>query len=175
MGLWVQIQNALRTELPQNVQDTLDKHEKDGTTASDDYQAAMRIFYSQFLCRMDPWPKELDEYLAWIDKDSTVYFTMRALVKSSTNGPSEFYITGPLKDWSIIDEAHKVAVSTLLFNGRYDEARVPAVEPFFREVPHIKWFTFAESSHLSHFEKHERFMEIVARVLLGGPFIYDKR
>ncbi|KAF7312835.1 Proline iminopeptidase [Mycena kentingensis (nom. inval.)] len=87
MQLWVNSQNLLRTQLPKDVQDILDKHEKEGTTESDEYQRAVGVFYSKFLCRLDPMPAPIAEGFGWIRKDPTVYLTM--------NGPSEFHITGP--------------------------------------------------------------------------------
>ncbi|KAJ7649294.1 proline-specific peptidase [Mycena rosella] len=161
MGLWIKAQNGLRTKLSQDVQDTLDKHERDGTTESAEYQAAVSVFYARYLCRIDPMPEPLVEGLGWIEKDPTVYLTM--------NGPSEFYITGSLKDWSTIRDAHKINVPTLLLNGRYDEAQDMVVAPFFLEIPHVKWVTFAESSHMSHYEERERFMEVV------GSFLVEDR
>ncbi|KAJ7135099.1 proline-specific peptidase [Mycena filopes] len=155
MGLWVTSQNALRTELPRAVQDTLDLHEKNGTTESEEYQAAVGVFYSRFLCTINPLPSPVAEGFAWIKRDPTVYLTL--------NGPSEFYITGPLKDWSMISDAHKMAVPTLVLNGRYDQARDPVVAPFFREIPRVRWVTFAESSHMLHWEERERYMEVVGR------------
>ncbi|KAJ7140376.1 proline-specific peptidase [Mycena filopes] len=157
MGLWVTSQNALRTELPRAVQDTLDLHEKNGTTESEEYQAAVGVFYSRFLCTITPLPGPVAEGFAWIKRDPTVYLTM--------NGPSEFYITGPLQDWSMISDAHKIAVPTLVLNGRYDQARDPVVAPFFREIPRVQWVTFAESSHMLHWEERERYMEVVGRFL----------
>ncbi|KAJ7873704.1 proline iminopeptidase [Mycena leptocephala] len=159
MGLWAKSQNARRTELAQDVQDILDRHEKNGTTDSQEYQEAVGVFYSRFLCTINPLPEPVAEGFGWIQKDPTVYLTM--------NGPSEFHITGPLKDWSIIKDAHKIQVPTLLLNGRYDQARDPVVAPFFREIPHVKWVTFAESSHMLHFEERERYMEVV------GSFLVD--
>ena len=81
------------------------------------------------------------------------------------NGPSEFTITGPLKNYSIISEAHKIIAPTLLINGRYDEAQNSCVMPFFKEIAKVKWFEFAESSHMPHLEERELFMDIVAEFL----------
>ncbi|KAJ7245288.1 proline-specific peptidase [Mycena rebaudengoi] len=150
MGLWVKSQNELRAKLPQDVQDILDKHERDGTTDSAEYQTAVGVFYARHLCTIKPMPAPIAEGFAWIQKDPTVYLTM--------NGPSEFHITGPLKDWTVIHEAHNINVPTLLLNGRYDEAQDPVVKPFFDKVPLIKWVSFAESSHMIHFEERERYM-----------------
>ncbi|KAF7315973.1 Proline iminopeptidase [Mycena indigotica] len=159
MQLWVKSQNELRAQLPEDVQAVLDQHEKDGTTESAEYQAAVGVFYSKFLCRIDPLPEPVAEGFGWIQKDPTVYLTM--------NGPSEFYITGPLKDWSILDDAGKIQTPTLILNGRYDEAQDIVVAPFFESIPRVKWVTFAESSHMIHFEERERYMQVVGDFLMS--------
>jgi L-proline amide hydrolase len=40
MILWVEAADKLRAKLPKDVQDTLLKHERDGTTDSKEYEAA---------------------------------------------------------------------------------------------------------------------------------------
>lgn len=60
-------------------------------------------------------------------------------------GPSEFYVTGTLKIWSIINELHKISVPTLLTNGAFDEATDAVVTPLFKGIPKVKWVTFAVS------------------------------
>ena len=81
------------------------------------------------------------------------------------NGPSEFFITGSLKDWSMVEDASKIEVPTLLLNGAYDEAADSTVMPFFKAIPKVKWFTFAESSHTPHWEEREKYIEAVAGLL----------
>lgn len=76
-------------------------------------------------------------------------------------GPSEFFVSGTLKNWTVLDELHKISVPTLLLNGRYDEAQDSAMLPFMTRIPKVKWVQFAESSHMSQFEERERFMHIV--------------
>ncbi|KAI0750876.1 prolyl aminopeptidase-2 [Daedaleopsis nitida] len=158
MQLFMKVANEeLIPKLPQDVQDALIKNEKAGTTDSQEYQEAMIAFYKRHLCRLDTWPAEVNQSFEWMEKDHTVYHTM--------NGPSEFYITGPLKDWSMIEDAGKIAVPTLLLNGAYDEAGDLSVMPFFKAVPKVKWFTFAESSHMPHWEEREKYMRLVANFL----------
>ncbi|KAE9963042.1 hypothetical protein EG328_011810 [Venturia inaequalis] len=94
-----------------------------------------------------------------IKKDSTVYMTM--------NGPSEFFVIGSLKDWSVKGKLDIITVSTLLLNGRYDEATDWVTKPYFEEIPTVRWYTFSESSHMPHWEERDRFMEIV------GGFLED--
>ncbi|KAF8845207.1 proline-specific peptidase [Paxillus ammoniavirescens] len=158
MKLWMEVAAELRLKLPQNVQDKLNKHEAEGTTTHEEYLQATHIFYENFLCRVKPMPKALTAALDWVDKDPTVYMTM--------NGPNEFHIIGSLKTWSIIDELHKISVPTLLLNGRYDEAQDKSVEPYFRNIPRVKWIQFGESAHVPQLEETERFMDVVGNFLL---------
>ena len=81
------------------------------------------------------------------------------------NGPSEFYITGLLKDWSIMQEASTIEVPTLLFNGAYDEVADSAVLPFFKAITKVKWYTFAQSSHTPHWEEREKYIQLTADFL----------
>src|SRR5450432_3949475 len=89
MELWASEANRLRKELPPQVQATLLRHEKAGTTSSDEYNAAVRVFYDKHVCRVRPWPAEVQRSFDAVAEDPTVYMTM--------NGPSEFYVIGTLK------------------------------------------------------------------------------
>jgi L-proline amide hydrolase len=138
------------------VQATLLQHEAHGTTDSEAYQAAVRVFYDRHVCRI-PWPPELEATFAQMLADPTVYFTM--------NGPSEFHCIGTIKDWSIIDRLDRIAVPTLLISGRHDEATPAVVQPFADRVPDVRWRIFEESSHLPHIEETEAFLAEVAAFL----------
>ena len=91
-----------------------------------------------------------------------------ALINANRNGPSEFHITGPLKHWSMIDDAPKIAVPTLLINGFYDEAQDSTIEPWFRLIPNVRWVTFSNSSHTPHMEEREKYMTVVSSFLYGA-------
>jgi len=59
-----------------DIQETLTKHEKDGTTSSPEYEAAVQVFYEKHLCRVLPFPQDLVDSFAQLQEDSTVYNTM---------------------------------------------------------------------------------------------------
>jgi L-proline amide hydrolase len=149
MALWLREAGKLRASLPPEVQATLLQHETDGTTDSDAYQQAVRVFYDRHVCRI-AWPPELEATFAQMLADPTVYYTM--------NGPSEFHCIGTIKDWSIIDRLDRIAVPTLLISGRHDEATPAVVQPFADRVPDVRWRIFEESSHLPHIEETEAFL-----------------
>lgn len=76
IDLWVEAQNKLRRTLPKEVQDVMDRCEKNGSTESDEYQGAMLEYYSRFLCRLDPVPEEIMDGLGELGKDPTPYSVM---------------------------------------------------------------------------------------------------
>jgi L-proline amide hydrolase len=156
MALWLQEANRLRAALPPDVQATLLKHEKDGTTAAPDYVAAMRVFYDRHVCRV-PWPPEVKRTFDAIEADPTVYHTM--------NGPSEFHVVGTLKSWSIIDRLDRIRAPTLLISGRHDEATPAVVQPYADRIKDVRWVVFENSSHMPHVEETERCLAVVGEFL----------
>jgi len=154
---WLVGVTRLRKDLPQDIQDTLSKHEKNGTTDSEEYENAVQVFYELHVCRLKPWPQDVVDTFDNLKVDATVYHTM--------NGPNEFFVIGNLKTWSVKGKLAKIKAPTLLVNGRYDEAVDEVVQPFFEEIEKVKWFTFAESSHMPHWEEREKFMDLVNQFL----------
>jgi len=157
MVLWEEVTGKLLETMPEDVQQTIRKHERAGTFDSPEYQEAMQEFNKRYLCRLDPLPAEVKESFDDMDKDPTVYRTMQ--------GPSEFTITGSLKTWSVIPELHKINVSTLVTNGAFDEAQDPVIAPLFQHIPKVKWYTFTQSSHMAMWEERDKFMQIVGDFL----------
>ena len=76
-------------------------------------------------------------------------------------GPSEFTVTGNIKNWDIIDQLHKIEIPTLLINAEYDEATDLVEWPYFNKVPNVKWACIMDASHSAHWEQRERYMATV--------------
>ena len=81
------------------------------------------------------------------------------------NGPSEFHVTGPLKDFDVTPELHKIGVPTLITHGRFDGATDDVVVKLFMGISKVKWVTFTESSHMSHLEEEERYLKVLGDFL----------
>ena len=113
MPLMVQSCNQWRSQLPDDIKDALSRHEADQSYDDPEYLSAVEYFYTLHLCRVLPFPKNLTDTLAYVEEDDTVYRTM--------NGPSEFTVVGSLKDWTIVDQIHKIKNETLLLNAEFDE------------------------------------------------------
>ena len=153
MQQWIAETSRLRAELPPEVQGTLLKHEHAGTTNDPAYEEATLVFYHRHLCRLDPWPECLKRAYEKLMKNPEVYNTM--------NGPSDFYVTGALKNWSIVNRLVEIRVPTLLLSGRYDEATPAIVETVHGGIKGSKWVIFENSSHMPHLEETERYMQVL--------------
>ncbi len=157
MPLWLEAAAVLRSELPPDVQQTLTRHEADGSTDSAAYLAAMDVFYARHVCRVQPVPPDVKASFDQIDAEPTVYHTM--------NGPSEFHVIGSLKDWSVVDRLAGISVPTLVVAGRYDEATPRTWAPFVDRIPDVRSHVFAESSHMPHVEEPAEFQRVVGEFL----------
>lgn len=159
MPLWREELAELRKTLPADVQATLTRHEKAGTTDSAEYTKATMIFYGRHVCRVDPLPRDVAATLMEIYNDPTVYRTM--------NGPNEFHITGTLKNWTVVNRLSLIEVPTLLITGRYDEVTPAACQSFFELISDVRREIFEESSHMPHVEEPEKFDETMQKFLTG--------
>jgi L-proline amide hydrolase len=154
---WVSEANRLRAELPADVQATLLRHEADGTTSDPAYEEAMMVFYRRHVCRTDPWPECVNRAFAKLAEDPEVYHTM--------NGPSEFHMTGLIKDWDIRARLGEITVPTLITSGRYDEATPLIAETIHRGIAGSEWVVFEHSAHLAHAEEPERYNQVLGDFL----------
>jgi L-proline amide hydrolase len=152
MVLWVSEANRLRAELPAEVQETLLRHERDGTTDSAEYLAACDVFYDRHVCRVRPYPDYVQRSFDQI-AENQVYHTM--------NGPSEFHCIGTLKDWDVTPRLGEIELPTLIISGAHDEA-TPLISRTVQEgIRGSEWVMFEDSSHMPHVEEPERFLDVV--------------
>ena len=149
--------NRLRTELPADVQETLQRHEDEGTTDDSEYMEAAMVFYLRHVCRLPQWPEQVEQAFAAIEADPTVYHTM--------NGPSEFHVVGTIKDWQSKDRLGEIRVPTLVVSGRYDEAAPALQETLVERIAGAEQVIFEDASHMPFWEQREQFMSIVGDFL----------
>jgi proline iminopeptidase len=148
---WIQDADRLKQGLPEEVQRTIDEHERIGSTACLEYAAATLVYYRRHVCRMNPWPLELEKAYAGVGNE--VYETMW--------GPSEFTVTGPLRTFDRSDRLHEIDIPTLFTCGRYDEATPETVAWYQRQLPGAELAVFEESAHLAPLEERERYQAVV--------------
>ena len=154
---WEAETGRLRRGLPPDVQAVLDEHEVAGTLDSPEYEAATMEFYKRHVCRIDPFPDNVQRTFAGLAEHPDVYLTMQ--------GPNEFVITGTLKRWDITDRLREIDVPTLITAGAHDEFTPPQAEALHAAIPASELVTFENSSHMQFVEEPERYRELVAGFL----------
>jgi len=168
MKRWARDCDELLAGQPPEVVRVIREHEAAGHTACPEYQAAILGFYREHVCRLDPWPRGLE--MSFAEAGYPVYNTM--------NGPSEFTITGTLRDWDIMDALGAISVPTLLVGGRHDECRPAHLADMQARIPGSRLEIIENASHLCFAEQPEAFRQVVNAFLEeaeSGPAAFTSR
>jgi proline iminopeptidase len=152
---WSQDAEGLKWKLPDSFRNAILDHEKAGTFGSPEYQAAMMEYYRRFLCRVNPWPSDVDKTFAELSQ--SVYGTMW--------GPSEFTITGTLRDYERADRLPELKLPVLFTAGRHDEATPETTEYYRSLVPGARLEIFEESAHLTMQDEPEEYAQAIREFL----------
>jgi proline-specific peptidase len=156
MPQWMAEGRRLIAELPPEVQGTIQKHEADGTTDSPEYREACRVFSRHHLGgRIDPRPECLKRMA---DKPGDDVYRLMW-------GPSEWYLTGTLKDWDFTHRLREIHMPTLVIGGRHDEATPAMIETIHRGILGSERTIFENSGHFPHLEETERYLEVLSHFL----------
>lgn len=154
---WVEETGKLRAQLPQAVQDVLDRHEAAGTTDDPEYEEAAMVFYKRHVCRVEPWPDCVLRSFQFIAEHGVVYHTM--------NGPSEFHVTGNLRHWSVVARLPEIQAPTLVVTGEHDEATPAINKTVAAGIPGAESVIYPGASHMAHVEDTEGYVQLLDEFL----------
>lgn len=152
---WESDADRLILGLPQEMQDSISRHEAEGTTDSEEYQAAMMEYYQRHLSVSDPWPDYLVE--TFEDLNGDVYGYMW--------GPSEFSATGTLKSFEREDFLPQIKVPILWTAGRFDEATPESLEHYHSLTPGSEIAIMENSAHMTMADEPEAYAKVVSDFL----------
>jgi pimeloyl-ACP methyl ester carboxylesterase len=77
------------------------------------------------------------------------------------NGPSEFHVTGNLRNWSVVERLPEISVPTLVVTGEHDEA-TPAINKTVTEgIPGAESVIYPGGSHMAHVEDTEGYVRLL--------------
>lgn len=138
--------------MPESVRKAIISGEKAGDY-SEHYQSAMMEYYYRHVYRLNPWPAYLRKALSLLNPD--VYNFMW--------GPSEFTITGTLKNLDLLPDLHKIQVPVLLVCGDHDEAGTKTVKDYQAAFANACMAVIPNASHLHHLEQPHIFKAVVNR------------
>ncbi|MCV7197900.1 proline iminopeptidase-family hydrolase [Mycobacterium angelicum] len=141
----------LKSGLDPATQAAIDRHEDAGTITAAEYQAAIRIWNATHLCRLQPWPTELEA--AFQNMGTEIFATMF--------GPSVFRINGTIEDWDVVDRLAEIAIPTLLLAARFDEFSPDHMREMHSRIAGSRFEFFDSTAHLPFLEEPERFDQIM--------------
>ncbi|MCC6661174.1 MAG: proline iminopeptidase-family hydrolase [Phycisphaerales bacterium] len=145
---WTADSRGLITALGPDVSGTIFEAERTGQTDSPAYRDAVAVFYKRYVCRLDPWPEPLDRAMAGMGQ--SVYGRM--------SGPSEFTVTGSLKDVDVTPRLHDLRLPTLFICGEYDEATPESTRYYAGLAPNSSVVVIPGASHVANYDQPERYM-----------------
>jgi len=153
--LWIEDANYLRSQLPQDIQNTLDAHEQAGTLDSDEYQAATDEFYRRHVFGGDQIDRPAN--CAGVTRNSEIYEYMW--------GPTEFFATGTLTDFDVSNRLDEIDVPVLFIAGEFDEARPERIRQFQQIVSGSQFMIIEDAAHASYGKKPEEYSAVLQSFL----------
>ncbi len=145
----------LKKALPPDVYKTFKKHEKAGTTNSDAYQKAMKVYNSRHIFKLDNLPAHL--------QSPPGSFGTSAYEKLW--GPSEAFPNGALKNWSRLDDLYKVTIPTLVISGQYDELTPAQAIVTCNNLPNSSIEIITGGTHFAHVEYPDAYLEALTNFI----------
>ena len=152
---WLADQQNYLAGLPEEIQTVVRQAEAMKEFDSPAYQEAMRVFYSKLVCRLNPWPEAMNRT---IEK-------MGVPVYLSMCGPSEFTMTGSLKNTELVNRLKEIKVPVLFTCGRYDEATPKTTAIYQQALPGSEMVVIEDASHEHHLEKPQEYLKLVRNFL----------
>jgi proline-specific peptidase len=137
--LWVADANELLGTLSEARQEIIKTNEEAGTFDAPEYQEAVQIFYEKYVACHLPWSEDL----------VTAFSTMNTELYTYVCGPSEFSITGTLKDYDITGRLGEINVPALVVAGEYDIVSVSSAEYYASLIPDAEVAIVPDAAHIS--------------------------
>ncbi|MFC2091034.1 proline iminopeptidase-family hydrolase, partial [Bacteroidota bacterium] len=148
---WQRSTKQLLTSFPDSLQEAVLNAESTGKYDDPLYEEAMNQFYAKYLWGPNPPQYDFDSLTATFNKDIYRYMW----------GPSEFTITGTLKDYNATSFLPMIKVPTLFTVGEFDEINPDIVKEFAGRVNDSHFTVFAGSSHMTPWYAHDENVKVV--------------
>ena len=157
MKRWMADADILIATLPDPVQQAIRVNEKYKTYDDAAYQSAVQLYYEGFVARNLPRSVDLDSCFAQMGDNVYMYMA----------GPSEFSITGELKNYERTDRLKEIQVPTLFIAGEFDEARPATVQYYQSLVPGAQFEMIKGAGKLTTQDNPEQSIKVVRDFLEG--------
>ncbi|ULQ54686.1 proline iminopeptidase-family hydrolase [Flavihumibacter fluvii] len=155
--LWMEDAKILLSQLPKNLQDTIQKYEALREYRAPSYLAATDSFYARFMS-VKEWPEVIPSTCDGVPGfNEQVYNYMW--------GPTEFTATGTLKGFDRTDRLHEIKEPVVFMAGRYDETRLETIYAFQKLVPRSTVMIIENAGHLKIIDQPVQFTNAIRSFL----------
>lgn len=150
--VWMEDAKTLLSQMPKNLQDTINKYEllKDFTAPS--YISANDSFFVRHMSvTKNPKPPAME--CGGLDGNRFIYNYMW--------GPTEFNATGTLKNFDRVGDLHQLKLPVLFIAGEFDEARPETMHRFQKMIKNSKVVILEKAGHRLQTDQPLKFPEAV--------------
>lgn len=155
---WMKDAELLVSQLPDGVQEAIADAKALGDYSSEEFQAANNSFKAEYMVRT-PWESvDLPDCRRSPPRSTDLYEYMW--------GPSEFIITGTLREFDRIDRLPELRLPVLFLVAEYDEVLPETVVEYQRLVPGSVVEVIPEAGHIVNVDQPEIFNKVVNEFLV---------
>tara|TARA_R110002096_G_scaffold219736_2_gene408226 strand:+ start:7096 stop:8046 length:951 start_codon:yes stop_codon:yes gene_type:complete len=154
---WMADAKILLSQLPVNVQDTIFKYEALKNYNAPQYLAATDSFYVRHMSRKS-WPN-----IPNIECENVPSFNDQ--IYEYMWGPTEFNITGTLKDFDRTADLYKITEPILFMAGEYDEARPETMYKYQKLSRNASVEIIDDAAHKTMIDQPEKVYEVISKFL----------
>ena len=154
MSAWEKNAKQLVTTLSDSAQRAIKSAEKSKKYNDPSYQNALNEFFGKYVCR----------HPVMADVDSTMS-TFNEMIYNYMQGPSEFTITGTLKNYDVTPFLKQIKVPVLYTVGEFDEANPQIIQRFMSLTPGAKMVVLKGAAHLTLWDAREENVKVVREFL----------
>jgi proline iminopeptidase len=155
--IWMEDTKIILKQLPQNLQDTIQKYELNKEYDAAPYLAAIDSFYSRFLSRNN-WPM-----IPTLECENVPPFNSD--VYNYMWGPTEFTVTGTLKSFDRTKELQRIEYPTLFIIGEFDELRLETIYKYQKMTKNSSVAIIEDSGHYTMVDQPERVTVVIREFL----------
>ena len=145
----------LRAALGPETVAMMQRHEAEGRFDHPEYVAAITVLNYRHVCRLADWPAPVLRSVN--DWNMEPY--------GAIQGPNEFLYIGNIRNWSRLDDLHKITVPVLITVGQHDEQTPACALEMKLRLPNAELHVFPNSSHLPFYEDPELYYPVLRRFL----------
>jgi proline-specific peptidase len=150
---YLQDVNALKRDLPFEMQAAIDQNEAVGTLDAPEYQVAIGEWMRQHVCRnkliLDGFLKQAADPITGLNPQ----------VCNAMMGLREFSAAGNLKDFDRTARLSEINVPTLFTCGRYDKCTPDTTAWYQSLLPSAEMVVFEKSAHMTILEEPDRYVQ----------------